>query len=140
MQQSSVITTLPSSSSSSCSSSSSNASSFPLSFSPDQKIQHQAEGQQDENQWPSLQENGESSMEVLRFIGITDHGGGAVKWKDIEKRFNRLALIRNGHEQVVKWSDFCFCIGKKICQFEYFFSGKTKKFPMEGNAYFNNVY
>ncbi|XP_060671302.1 respiratory burst oxidase homolog protein D-like [Ziziphus jujuba] len=50
-------------------------------------------------------------MEFLIFIGITGHGCGAVKWKDIEKRFNRLALIRNSHEPVVKWSDFGFCIG-----------------------------
>ncbi|KAH7528865.1 hypothetical protein FEM48_Zijuj05G0123200 [Ziziphus jujuba var. spinosa] len=118
-QQSFVITTLPcsfSSSSSSSSSSSFTASIVPLSFSPDQKSQHQSEGQQAEDQRPYLQENGEASMEFLRFISIPGHGGGAVKWKDIEKRFNRLALIRNSHEPVVKWSDFGFCIGMQESQ------------------------
>ncbi|KDP26234.1 hypothetical protein JCGZ_22480 [Jatropha curcas] len=41
--------------------------------------------------------------ERLRFIDI--------EWKEVEKRFDRLAFTGKAPEPVVKWSDFGFCIG-----------------------------
>lgn len=121
VKQQSSVTSLPVSSSSS-SSNYFNASIIPLSFSPEQtNIKHGTQWFQAENQWTNLAQNGEASMarasvELPRFICISDHGGG-VEWKDIGKRFDRLAFTRNGLEPVVKWSDFGFCIGEKTIKF-----------------------
>lgn len=52
-----------------------------------------------------------SGIEELRFIDIM--GNGEMEWKDVEERFNQLALTQNvGPEPVMKWSDFGFCIGE----------------------------
>lgn len=116
-QQSSATALSPSSSFSS-SSNSFSSSIVPLSFSPFQtNIQHKTHWSQAENQRAYSSENGEvsmarASMELMIFNGKTDPGGG-VKWKDIEKRFHRVAFSRNTLEPVVKWSDFGFCIGEK---------------------------
>ncbi|XP_062170231.1 respiratory burst oxidase homolog protein F-like isoform X2 [Alnus glutinosa] len=61
-----------------------------------------------------LLQNGEVSMaesgiEGLRFVNVT--GSGGMEWKDVDERFDRLALTKNGPEPVVNWSDFGFCIG-----------------------------
>ncbi|KAF3438067.1 hypothetical protein FNV43_RR20823 [Rhamnella rubrinervis] len=110
-----------SSSSPSFSSNSFSASIVPFSFSSVQtNIQHGTDWSQAGIQWAYFSENGEASMarasmELMRFIGRTDHGGG-VKWKDIEKQFHRLAFSRNTLEPVVKWSDFGFCIGMQQSQ------------------------
>ncbi|XP_024027378.1 respiratory burst oxidase homolog protein A [Morus notabilis] len=40
------------------------------------------------------------------------NGYNGIEWKEIEKRFDRLAITASGFDQhVVKWSDFAFCIG-----------------------------
>jgi hypothetical protein len=62
-----------------------------------------------------LLQNGEVSMaesgiEGLRFVNVT--GSGGMEWKDVDERFDRLALTKNGPEPVVNWSDFGFCIGE----------------------------
>ncbi|GMN54279.1 hypothetical protein TIFTF001_023409 [Ficus carica] len=54
--------------------------------------------------------------EWLRFLNVDDGGHDHLmdQWKEIEKRFDRLAVTSNGSDQhVVKWSDFDFCIGMK---------------------------
>lgn len=48
-----------------------------------------------------------SDCERLRFV---DTAGN--EWRIVENRFNRLAITGNGHEPVVKWSDFGSCIGE----------------------------
>lgn len=53
--------------------------------------------------------------EWLRFFNVDDagHDHRMDQWKEIEKRFDRLAITSNGSDQhVVKWSDFDFCIGE----------------------------
>jgi hypothetical protein len=63
-----------------------------------------------------LLQNGEVSMAesgiegLIRFVNVT--GSGGMEWKDVDERFDRLALNKNGPEPVVKWSDFGFCIGE----------------------------
>lgn len=80
--------------SSSSSSSSFSASVVPLSFSPVPSCSLR---------W----RYGESLMALgLRFTELD--------WKEVEKRFNRLASIRNNRtEPVVKWSDFGLTVGMK---------------------------
>lgn len=53
----------------------------------------------------SLQHFVEKPMDE-RLMRFTDS-----EWKEVEKRFNRLASAGNGPEPVVKWSEFGFCIG-----------------------------
>ena len=93
-----------SSCSSSCSSSSFNASIFPLIVSP-------VDTERDVINNPSMPEP--SNDQWLRFFGIIGNGNCGTEWRDIEKRFDRLALTSNGSEQALKWSDFGFCIGEK---------------------------
>jgi hypothetical protein len=53
----------------------------------------------------------ESGIEgLIRFVNVT--GSGGMEWKDVDERFDRLALTKNGPEPVVNWSDFGFCIGE----------------------------
>ncbi|KAL5544619.1 hypothetical protein UlMin_008403 [Ulmus minor] len=108
---------LSSSSFSSTSSSSGRSESLiPISFPPVQTGTNRTKGSSFQNQWCFLPGNGEASMaggstkEWLRFFGIMGNGG--VEWKEVENRFDRLAMADgNGSEPVVKWSEFGICIG-----------------------------
>ncbi|XP_021286943.1 respiratory burst oxidase homolog protein A-like [Herrania umbratica] len=91
----------PSSSSSSCSSSS--ASVVPLTCSPVEQTALPYRLGSRRISVVSL-----SDCERLRFV---DTAGS--EWRNVENRFNRLATTVNGHEPVVKWSDFGSCIGMR---------------------------
>ncbi|XWS51224.1 hypothetical protein CRYUN_Cryun12cG0158300 [Craigia yunnanensis] len=92
---------------SSSSSSSCSASVVPLTFSPVQqteKTYRLESGGISISSWSR-------DCERLRFV---DTAGN--EWRNVENRFNQLATTGNGHEPVVKWSDFGSCIGMRESQ------------------------
>lgn len=112
-----AISLSPSSSSSSSASSSCSASVFPLPFSP---------LQQTAGSPPYRPLRTSESGEMLSLAGWS-HDGERLRfvdaegneWGNVVNRFNQMAAVkgcRNGHQEVVKWSDFGSCIGegKKI--------------------------
>lgn len=110
LEQSSVSALSPSSSSSSSASSSScNASVVPVPFSPVQAgTKNGIESGPDRLLLEG--DSGSFLIERLRFLGP---GCGRV-WKQVEDRFDRIALEGKQGEPAVNWSRFGFCVGRSL--------------------------
>ncbi|XP_057416536.1 respiratory burst oxidase homolog protein A-like isoform X2 [Lotus japonicus] len=102
----SLFKSSPSSSSSSCSFSSSSSSSWTAEYVL-QSLSPVRTGFDDS----PLHEVAEN--EAIQSIGFLNDivGQGRMEWKEVEKRFDRVAWTGGGPEPVVAWSEFGFCIG-----------------------------